>query len=153
MNSENEIPHKPFTGFPEKRVQPEAVELTWIASEPIVVISFFEKAGYWVSQSIKYTKTTVFLLRILVELLRIIQLEKEKNMGVLRIIYKVIKWVGVAVGAGGFAAGLINPETAALIAGGSYVLTDILYFVADYLDDKKLNKSVDKETLEPNKTP
>lgn len=130
---------------------PAPKDLTWIASEPVVVISIFERAGYWVQTTIKYTKGTVFLIRLLTEVISSYQQFKESNMSILKITFRVIKWVGVACGAGGFATGLMSPETAALLAGGSYVLGDVVYTIGDYLDDKKLNKSWDPTAVDSNK--
>jgi len=73
----------------------------------------------------------------------IITITGEKNMAAGLITLKVLKWIGVAVGTGGFAAGFIDPQTAMIIGGASYVLFDAVYFILDYLDDKKINKSIE----------
>jgi hypothetical protein len=62
-------------------------------------------------------------------------------MIILKVVWKAVKWVGVAVGVGGFASGFISPEVSAIIAGAAYVVADVIYFIGDYLDDNLVNKS------------
>jgi len=100
-------------------------------------------ASVWVDDQVTMARWTVAILRLYFEISGFLTQKQEAGkMQVLITTMKVLKLLGVAVGTGGFLSGMLSPETAALIAGASYVGGNALYFIADWMDDRKINKSV-----------
>lgn len=60
---------------------------------------------------------------------------------ILRLFGRGAKIIGMAAGTGGFLSGMLDPNTALLIAAGSVVLGDVIVFAGDWSDDGKINKS------------
>lgn len=60
---------------------------------------------------------------------------------ILKLLGRGVKIVGMAVGGGGWAAGMVDPQTGLWIAGLSVIAGDVIVMVGDYSDDGKLNQS------------
>lgn len=60
---------------------------------------------------------------------------------VLKVVGRIGKMVGAAVGVGGWATGLIDPSLALIIGGVAYFIGDGIVLTGDILDDGQLNSS------------
>jgi hypothetical protein len=137
------IPARPIS----MRILPDHVtsHLRVVYTPVGAVRELWRDATIWVDTRVTMARWVVALLRLYMQLAPVIDSQQKTGgkMATLIMVLKVLKLVGVAVGTGGFLVGLLAPETAALIAGASYVAFNAVYFAADWLDNKKLDKSVD----------
>lgn len=68
---------------------------------------------------------------------------------ILKVVGRIGKMVGAAVGVGGWATGLIDPALAVTIGGVAYFVGDGIVLAGDVLDDGQLNKSFTLDEAQP----
>jgi hypothetical protein len=115
-------------------------------------VSLLDRAGLLLSEVITYSKWSVLVLRTAIRVIQILQLPQRKEplmLKVLRVVGRVVKMAGTAVGVGGWALSFLSPEVAGIIAGVSFFLGDGIVLSGDIIDDGKLNNSF---TLEEEET-
>ena len=107
-------------------------------------VSLLDRARLLAHETITYSKWAVLLIRLAVRTVQIIQSLNTKDslmIKVLKVAGRVVKMIGTAVGAGGWALSFIAPEVGAIIAGASFIVGDAIVLVGDIVDDGKLNSS------------
>lgn len=153
MARKSNVNIRPIPPFPRKERTVKTLPGWHVKKVTITIdVSLLDRARLLAHETITYSKWAVLLIRLAVRTVQIIQSLNRKDtlmIKVLKVAGRVVKMIGTAVGAGGWALAFIAPEVGAIIAGASFILGDTIVLIGDVVDDGKLNSSF---TLRDEKT-